>query len=422
MAFVGSATVSASRVSGVNAQASAVCPAEPSVVRSGGVVATLQKKSVFEGEAVSQRKSFHGSQVVAQRTRSTESVAAFTVQNKVGELLEDYLNANCEPDLRRLLMDLADAIRTISFKVRTASCSATQCFNSFGDEQLAVDVLADNLLFDALKRSEVCASGSSEEQSDVIALNSKGKFSVAFDPLDGSSIIDTNFAVGTIFGVWPGKESSAALDGSSIIDTNFAVGTIFGVWPGKELVGRTGREQVASGLGIYGPRTVLMLSVGLDKGTHEFQLEADGSWLHMKEVYSIGEGKLFAPGNLRATMDNEGYKKLVDYWLDEKYQLRYTGGMVPDVNQIIVKGRGVFANPASAKAPAKLRVLYECAPIALLIEAAGGKSSDGVKSVLDIKNLTTNDRTQVCYGSVTEVKRFEEYVGVKYLPVGAYSN
>mmetsp|Transcript_26749 Transcript_26749/g.46106 ORF Transcript_26749/g.46106 Transcript_26749/m.46106 type:complete len:394 (-) Transcript_26749:666-1847(-) len=393
MAFVGSATVAATRVSSVFAQASAVCPAEASVACSSRSVAALQKKSVFEGEAVNQRKSFHGSQIVAQRTRSTEASGALTVQNKVGELLEDYLNANCEPDLRRLLMDLADAIRTISFKVRTASCSATQCFNSFGDEQLAVDVLADNLLFDALKRSEVCASGSSEEQSDVISLNPNGKFSVAFDPLDGSSIIDTNFAVGTIFGVWPGKE----------------------------LVGRTGREQVASGLGIYGPRTVLMLSVGLDKGTHEFQLEADGSWLHMKEVYSIGEGKLFAPGNLRATMDNEGYKKLVDYWLDEKYQLRYTGGMVPDVNQIIVKGRGVFANPASAKAPAKLRVLYECAPIALLIEAAGGKSSDGIKSVLDIKNLTTNDRTQVCYGSVTEVKRFDEYVGVKYLPVGAYN-
>ncbi|CAN0541845.1 unnamed protein product, partial [Ectocarpus sp. 8 AP-2014] len=92
------------------------------------------------------------------------------------------------------------------------------------------------------------------------------------------------------------------------------------------------------------------------------------------------------------TQDNEGYNELFNFYLDNKYQLRYTGGMVPDVNQIMVKGKGIFVNPASAAAPAKLRVLYEVGPIAYLIEKAGGKSSDGENSALDIQIPNTEVR------------------------------
>jgi len=88
--------------------------------------------------------------------------------------------------------------------------------------------------------------------------------------------------------------------------------------------------------------------------------------------------------------------------------------MVPDVNQIMVKGKGVFVNPASPAAKAKLRLLYEVAPIGYIIEKAGGKSSNGEKSVLDLTVQETEDRTQVAYGSASEVERFEEMVGVKY--------
>eukprot|EP00741_Cyanophora_paradoxa_P003414 tig00000704_g3317.t1 len=377
MAFTLAPVAASSAVQANPAVASAACSsvAPARAIRAARAVV----KSSFLGAS---SNSFVGRNVQfkASARAAAAPAAPRKIVSKVGELLEDFLNNEAEPELRRLLMDLGDAIRTIAYKVRTASCSATSCFNSFGDEQLAVDVLADNLLFDALRRCGACASASSEEQSDVITLNENGKYSVAFDPLDGSSIIDTNFAVGTIFGVWPGKD----------------------------LVGVTGAQQVAAGLGIYGPRTQFMLSV--KNGTHEFTLEQDGSWVHTKEIYEIAEGKLFAPGNLRATMDNANYKALVDYWLREKYQLRYTGGMVPDVNQILIKGKGVFCNPASAAAPAKLRVLYECAPIAKLIEGAGGKSSDGKQSVLNIKIENTEDRSQVCYGSKGEVERFERYL------------
>jgi sedoheptulose-bisphosphatase len=91
-------------------------------------------------------------------------------------------------------------------------------------------------------------------------------------------------------------------------------------------------------MGIYGPRTVFCLAVKGYPGTHEFLLMDDGKWVHVKETTEIGEGKLFAPGNLRATFDNPAYERLISYYLGEKYTLRYTGGMVPDVFQVGSRG------------------------------------------------------------------------------------
>lgn len=280
-------------------------------------------------------------------------------------------------------MCLGEAVRTIAFKVRTASCSATACVNTFGDEQLAVDMLADKLLFEALKYSGVVAWACSEEVPEPVDMGGKG-FSVAFDPLDGSSIVDTNFTVGTIFGIWPGEK----------------------------LKGITGRDQAAAGMGIYGPRTVYCLALKDAPGCHEFLLQDDGKWLHVKETTEIGEGKMFSPGNLRATFDNPEYEKLISHYIGEKYTLRYTGGMVPDVFQIIVKEKGVFTNITSPTTKAKLRLLFEVAPLALLVEKAGGYSSCDGKCVsgLDVEVTAWDQRTQICYGSKAEVKKFEEYI------------
>ncbi|GMN56504.1 hypothetical protein TIFTF001_025611 [Ficus carica] len=302
---------------------------------------------------------------------------------EIGDSLEEFLN-NATPDkgLRALLTSMGEALRTISFKVRTASCGGTACVNSFGDEQLAVDMLADKLLFEALRYSHFCKYACSEEVPELQDMGGpvEGGFSVAFDPLDGSSIVDTNFTVGTIFGVWPGDK----------------------------LTGVTGRDQVAAAMGIYGPRTTYVIALKDIPGTHEFLLLDEGKWQHVKETTEIGEGKLFSPGNLRATFDNPEYNKLIEYYVKEKYTLRYTGGMVPDVNQIIVKEKGIFTNVLSPSAKAKLRLLFEVAPLGFLVEKAGGFSSDGHQSVLDkvIDNL--DDRTQVAYGSKNEIIRFEE--------------
>ncbi|KAL9418530.1 hypothetical protein AB3S75_036483 [Citrus x aurantiifolia] len=302
---------------------------------------------------------------------------------ELGDSLEEFLTkATPDKALIRLMMCMGEALRTIAFKVRTASCVGTACVNSFGDEQLAVDMLADKLLFEALTYSHFCKYACSEEAPELQDMGgpAEGGFSVAFDPLDGSSIVDTNFTVGTIFGVWPGDK----------------------------LTGVTGRDQVAAAMGIYGPRTTYVIAIKDFPGTHEFLLLDEGKWQHVKETTEIGEGKMFSPGNLRATSDNPDYDKLINYYVKQKYTLRYTGGMVPDVNQIIVKEKGVFTNVTSPSSKAKLRLLFEVSPLGLLIENAGGYSSDGKISVLDkvINNL--DDRTQVAYGSKNEIIRFEE--------------
>ncbi|XP_038978508.1 sedoheptulose-1,7-bisphosphatase, chloroplastic-like [Phoenix dactylifera] len=336
----------------------------------------LRSSSVF-GESL--RVMSKSSPRISKRAGSSSLIT----KCEIGDSLEEFLTkATPDKNLIRLLMSMGEALRTISFKVRTASCGGTACVNSFGDEQLAVDLVANKLLFEALQYSHVCKYACSEEVPELQDMGgaAEGGFSVAFDPLDGSSIVDTNFTVGTIFGVWPGDK----------------------------LTGVTGRDQVAAAMGIYGPRTTYIIALKDCPGTHEFLLLDEGKWQHVKDTTSIGEGKMFSPGNLRATYDNPAYDKLINYYIRQKYTLRYTGGMVPDVNQIIVKEKGIFTNVTSPTSKAKLRLLFECAPLGFLIEKAGGYSSDGTKSILDkvINNL--DDRTQVAYGSKNEIIRFEE--------------
>ncbi|KNC86050.1 fructose-1,6-bisphosphatase [Sphaeroforma arctica JP610] len=204
------------------------------------------------------------------------------------------------------------------------------------------------------------------------------------------------------------------LDGSSIIDSNFTVATIWGCWPGSTLVGVDGRSMTSAGVTLYGPRTTMTLAVSEAEHSHEFLLTEKG-WERVNTYSVIGEGKLHAPGNLRAIKDNAGYAELVQYWQDNTYQLRYTGGMAPDVLQLLVKKKGIFTNPHSKSAPAKLRCLYETIPIAFIVEKAGGGSSDGEGSILDVKVTNLEQKMQVAYGNKKEVERFERMVGVKYV-------
>lgn len=304
--------------------------------------------------------------------------------------IEEWLDI-IEPGLRKATLGMFAACKEIAYKIRTASCDKMACFNEFGDEQLAIDILANNVIFQNLKAAGSVATASSEETPVEDPMGGFG-YSVAFDPLDGSSVIDSNFAVGTIWGTWPGSR----------------------------LVGITGRQLKSAGIAVYGPRTSITLAVDGIENAHEFLLVDDfsgrhGQWIKTNEFSSIEEGKLFAPGNLRATQDNPGYSELFDYWLTNQYQLRYTGGMVPDVNQLLIKGKGVFVNVGSKNTKSKLRVLYEVAPIGYIIEKAGGRTSEGEMSVLDIPITMTEQRTQVAYGAPKEVERFEQLVGKKYL-------
>jgi len=124
------------------------------------------------------------------------------------------------------------------------------------------------------------------------------------------------------------------------------------------------------------------------------------------------DGKVFAPGNLRATNDNSQYDALVRYWIENRYTLRYSGGMVPDVYHIFAKSKGVFSNVSSEKAKAKLRLLYEVAPIGLMVECAGGVTTHEAhdQSVLDIKIEDLDQRLGVCFGSSNEVATYKKFM------------
>eukprot|EP00741_Cyanophora_paradoxa_P002065 tig00000545_g2001.t1 len=291
--------------------------------------------------------------------------------------------AGVEKRLYTLLISVASACAEISAKLHGAGdVGAVGTSNKFGDAQLGIDVLADNVFFKHLKRSCVVSCASSEEKAEEHKLGGQG-YSVAFDPLDGSSVVDASWAVGTIFGIWPG-------DG---------------------LFGRLAGDQVAAGYAIYGSRTVLVLTAEGLPGVAEFVMGPGGAWTLSRENMRVAEGKVFAPANLRASAENPGYRTLIQRFLDERYTLRYTGAMVPDVHHILVKGKGVFTYACSAKDPPKLRLLYECAPLAKVMEAAGGASSDGAGSLLRLQIAGAGHKVPVCLGSRDEVRRFEEAVG-----------
>eukprot|EP00567_Pseudictyota_dubia_P012132 CAMPEP_0197435968 /NCGR_PEP_ID=MMETSP1175-20131217/3454_1 /TAXON_ID=1003142 /ORGANISM="Triceratium dubium, Strain CCMP147" /LENGTH=359 /DNA_ID=CAMNT_0042965123 /DNA_START=27 /DNA_END=1106 /DNA_ORIENTATION=- len=267
--------------------------------------------------------------------------------------------------------------------------------NTSGDEQLHLDIDCDNAVFAAVRSSGVFSVAASEETPTETAVGR---------PDDNAGADDVTFSLGF-----------DPLDGSSIIDANFSVGSIYGIWPGKGLLGRRGREQVASAVALYGPRTTLcialpgsspkVLEVTLVKNRTKWELSRDS--IQLKPA-----GKVFAPGNLRASNDNAKYAALINHWIEERYTLRYSGGMVPDVYHMFAKSKGVFSNVSSEKARAKLRLLYEVAPIGLIVECAGGMTTheahDG--SVLDEVIDDLDRRLGVCFGSREEVEKYKRFM------------
>merc|ERR1719182_675504 len=304
------------------------------------------------------------------------------------DTLDDILASKmADASLRSVIKTMFDGCGTITDALRVELVTVAEKQESvFGDVQLGVDVLADELMWEVCKTEPLIKEGASEEEPEVRTMHEGGKFCVCWDPLDGSSIVDNNWAVGTIIGIWGAKTG---------------------------ILGATGRDQVASMVALYGPRTTVFVT--LDDGVYEFTYGANGvdGWLCSRDRVEIAqESKIFAPANMRAAQDLPEYGKLIDYWMTNRYTLRYTGGLVPDICQQFTKQMGVFANPTSEKSPAKLRLAFEAAPFGLLVEKAGGKTSDGVTggSVLDVEITGIDQRTALCIGSANEVDRFNEMV------------
>ncbi|CDJ47487.1 sedoheptulose-1,7 bisphosphatase, putative [Eimeria brunetti] len=308
-----------------------------------------------------------------------------------GLTLDELLDKlGADADLISALRTLFKECGSISEALRSTNVTKSGTSNSFGEEQLSVDLLAEHKLRNWAKNCPFVRAISSEEETNLEEVNPGGSFVVCWDPLDGSSIIDCNWSVASIFGIWQIGQKGLQWKGPST------------------LIGATGRQLVAALLVIYGPRTTALLAV--NGSTFDLQLTPQsGAAVVLRGPCSIQKkgAKIFSPANLRAAQDLPAYRKMVQQWMEKRYTLRYTGGLGPDVYQLFVKGHGVFCNPASNGAPAKLRLAYEVAPIAFLVEAAGGRSSNGKGSALDVALEKMDHRTAFCCGTDEEVACFE---------------
>lgn len=297
--------------------------------------------------------------------------------------LKEYLrDSGVVSELATVVLALAECVKEIAEVIKTDKGEKVGSENSFGEEQVTMDVKSDQIVTDGMRKTGVVGLVASEEMDEEMKIG-EGQYAVASDPLDGSSLVDVNLAVGSIFGIYK-------------TDTFY---------------GRTGNDQVAAMIGVYGPRTAVFLTVR--EGTAYFVLNANGEFLLQKDNLKIEEkGKMFAPGNLRAGAEREDYVQLLNYWVKEQYQLRYSGGMVPDIGQILLKGKGVFAYPGYSEQPdGKLRVLYECAPMALIVEQAGGVASDGQQDILGKRVESLSQRTPIFIGSKEEVEICNKFLG-----------
>lgn len=335
------------------------------------------------------------------------------MKNKFGRLitLEEFIISaqnrfpGATGELSQLLRDIGLAAKIISREVNKAGITNIlgneETDNTHGERQKKLDVFANEQMISALSRSNNVCLIISEESDGIIRLkSSSGKYIVYTDPLDGSSNIDVNVSIGTIFSIYLRKSHRA--DYPTIDDAI-----------------QTGLAQVAAGYVLYGSSTMMAYTTGLgvstftlDPSIGEFFL-ADGD-VKIPEVgpyYSINEGSY--------NSWESGLKRYIKYCQEEDkatarpYSARYIGSMVADLHRILLKG-GIFIYPASKNYPkGKLRLMYECNPLAFIIEQAGGIALDGVKRIMEIEPNDIHQRCPIFIGSpknVEDAKRFlDEY-------------
>jgi fructose-1,6-bisphosphatase I len=322
-----------------------------------------------------------------------------TLNEFILERQEEFPFASGE--LSRLLSDIGVATKIVNRSVNKAGLvnilGAAGSDNIQGEAQQKLDVFADQQFISALQAGgEVCGIAS-EENDDFMIFdaphNKDSKYVVVFDPLDGSSNIDVNVSIGTIFSIYRRKSKSGAADINDFL--------------------QKGSEQVAAGYVIYGSSTMLVYTTGcgvngftLDPSIGEFCL----SHPNMKtpengKIFSINEGNLNSyPDGIKAYVN---YCKEEDKATHRPYSARYIGSMVADFHRNLIKG-GVFIYPASEKAPhGKLRLLYECNPLAFIAEQAGGKATNGKERILDLPITSLHQRVPIVIGSRNMVEKVE---------------
>lgn len=308
-------------------------------------------------------------------------------------------------ELSRLLRDIGIAAKIVNREVNKAGLmdilgdNGTQ--NIQGEEQKKLDVYADEQFISALSSGGECCVVASEEHDGFVpiksAVSKNAKYIVCIDPLDGSSNIDVNVSVGTIFSIY-----------RRISNENEAVHI-------QDIL-QKGVKQVAAGYIIYGSSTMLVYTTGkgvngftLDPSIGEFCLSHPNMCMPKTgKIYSINEGNYIRfPQGVK---DFIKYCQVEDAATNRPYTSRYIGSMVADFHRNLIKG-GVFLYPTTSSHPeGKLRLMYECNPLAFIAEQAGGKATDGCQRILELQPETLHQRTPIFIGSVELVEKVEEFI------------
>jgi len=263
----------------------------------------------------------------------------------------------------------------ISEAIKTEDTSKIDTKNVSGDIQVKLDVVSDKIVEKNFLNTNSIVEIISEEKKLPVKINENGKYLVAYDPLDGSSLVDVNLSVGSIFGIYKG--------------------------------GYSGESIVASIYVVYGPRVEMVVArdsvelFRLDEKTKTFK--------YIKEIRLKEKGKIVAPGGTQKNWFSY-HKELIESFFQDGYRLRYSGGMVPDLHQILLKEGGIFAYPATTdKEKGKLRKLFEVFPFAYVFEKAGGLAIDGHKDLLSLDCKEYHETTPCFFGSDYEIKRVLKY-------------
>jgi len=251
--------------------------------------------------------------------------------------------------------------------------------NATGDQQLKLDVACDIMIERVFRDNPKIKALISEEKEDVMQCHEDGIYTLCYDPLDGSSIVDANLAVGSIFGIYEGEPCGDTLVGAAYI--------------------------------VFGPRIEIITVVRGEKPIRYRYI--NGTFREFHQLALGAKGKLNASGGTQQYW-RDHHREYIHGLFADGYRLRYSGGMVPDLHQILVKGGGIFSYPSTTDSPdGKLRILFEVLPYALIFEAAGGYAIDesGTR-LLEITPRHHHDKTPCFFGSHYEIDRLKVAYGV----------
>lgn len=305
-------------------------------------------------------------------------------------------------ELSQLLRDIGLAAKIISREVNKAGITNILGYegskNVHGESVKKLDLFADNQLISALNRSDITCMVISEENDGFVELeHNNGKYIVYMDPLDGSSNIDVNVSIGSIFSVYLCEYEN----GESLTEEHAL---------------QKGKQQVAAGYVLYGSSTIMVYTTGdgvneftLDPSIGEFMLNSHGIEIPAHgATYSVNEGNYKSwPEGLKKYVK---YCQLEDETKNHPYSTRYIGSMVADVHRTLKYG-GIFIYPDSNKYPhGKLRLMYECNPLSMVIEQAGGLATDGKNKIMEKQPKAIHQRTPIYIGSKENVKKVKEFL------------